>query len=78
MPIPALFDYDLENDSDFTDVKQIASDLIFRLRAKGYAEQVPNPIPAMDTPLHYWYAKKGKGVQAEYPLYDAKLPANRL
>lgn len=57
MPIPALFCYDLENDSDFTGVKQIASEFHFRLRAKGYAEQVPSPIPAMDTPLRYWYAK---------------------
>ena len=57
MPIPALFGYDLENDSDLTGVNQIASELSFRLRAKGYAEQVPSPIPAMDTPLHYWYAK---------------------
>ena len=58
MPIPALFCYGLENDGDFTGVKQIASEFHFRLRAKGYAEQVPSPIPAMDTPLHYWYAKK--------------------
>ena len=58
MPIPALFGYDLVNDSDFTGVKQIASELSFQLRAKGYAEQLPSPIPAMDTPLHYWYAKK--------------------
>ena len=57
MPIPALFCYDLENNSDFTGVNQIASELNFRLRAEGYAEQVPSPIPAMDTPLHYWYAK---------------------
>lgn len=57
MPIPTLFGYDLVNDSDFIGVKQIASEFHFRLRAKGYAEQVPSPIPAMDTPLHYWYAK---------------------
>ena len=57
MPIPALFCYDLENNSDFTGVNQIASELNFRLRAKDYAEQVPSPIPATDTPLHYWYAK---------------------
>ena len=57
MPIPALFGYDLENDNDFTSVEQIASEFHFRLRVKGYAEQVPIPIPAMDTPLHYWYAK---------------------
>lgn len=57
MPIPALFGYDLENGSDFTGVKQIASEFHFRLRTKGYAEQVPSPIPAMDTPLRYWYAK---------------------
>ena len=57
MPIPTLFGYDLENNSDFTGMKQIASEFHFRLRAKGYAEQVPSPIPAMDTPLHYWYAK---------------------
>lgn len=57
MLILALFGYDLENNSDFTDVDQIASELNFRLRAKGYAEQVPSPIPVTDTPFHYWYAK---------------------
>ena len=39
MPIPALFGYNLENDNDFTGVKQIASEFHFRLRAKGYATQ---------------------------------------
>ena len=52
-----FFGYALENNSDFTDVDQIASELNFRLRAKGYAEQVPSPIPVTDTPFHYWYTK---------------------
>ena len=48
--VPALPGYDFDNDSDFTSVEQIASDLNVWMKAQGYTE-----LYAVYGSLHGWF-----------------------